>query len=267
MAKIFGLNGVVTGRQGNNVFAIRAGEQVLRKYQPVVFNPNTEAQVATRAKLKLMSQLSAVMTSAIAMPRMGAKSSRNQFVSVNFSATTFLDGNADIDLTAVKLTKGVIPLTGMTATRTAASTIEAHITGISTGHPFADVDRVEYFAFIEQADGSLRLAQKASSSTLEGGFPVTMAMGTSRKAVVYAYGIRFNNEAARVAYGDIEVVEANDIARLISNRVLLESDVSMSDTQAVVVPAQSTQANINEPRDGENEGNGGGMRKKGSSSK
>lgn len=264
MAKIFGLNGVVVGRQGNNVFSVRAGEQVLRKYQPNVFNPNTEAQMATRAKMKLMSQLSAVMSSAIAMPRMGMKSSRNQFVSVNFPAATYLNGNADIDLTAVKLTKGVIPLSSMIASRTAVNTIEAHIGGINTGHPFADVDRVEYFAFVENTDGTLRLAQKASSSTLEGGFSVTMSMGTSRKAIVYAYGVRFNSEAARVAYGDIAVVEANDIARLISNRVLLESDVTMSDTQAVVVDPQSTQNNVSDPRGNENggEGEGGVVKKK-----
>lgn len=243
MAKIHGLNGVVTGRQGNNVFAVRAGEQILRKYQPVVFNPNTEAQVATRARMKLMSQLSSVMASAIAIPREGMKSARNQFVSINYPASTFTGGNADIDLTKVKLTKGVIPVAGLVATRAAANVIEAHMLGVSSSDPFSDVDRVEYFVFVEQSDGTLRLSQKASSSTLEGGFPVTLNAASNRKAIVYAYGVRFNSEAARVAYGNISVVEADDIARLISSRVLLESDVSLSDTKVAVVPQQSTQSN------------------------
>lgn len=239
MAKIYGLNGVLTGRQGNNVFAVRGGEQILREYQPKVFNPNTEAQVAVRARLKLMSQLSAVMASAIAIPRLGAQSSRNRFTSVNFPATSFVDGEAQVTLTAIKLTTGVIGLQGLTATRSAANAIEAHLGGIPSTQPFADFDRVEYWAFIKQADGTLRLGQHASSSTLEGSFPVTMAMGTSREVVVYAYGVRFNTEAARVAYGDVTVAPADVLAHLIATRSLLESDVSTTETQAVVVAAQA----------------------------
>lgn len=253
MAKIFGLNGVITGRQGNNVFAIRAGAQMLRKYQPVVFNPNTDAQVATRARMKLMSQLSAVMATAIAIPRDGMKSPRNQFVSINFPATTFVGGNADIDLTQVKLTKGVLPMAALSVSRTANTVIDAHFLGVSAGAAFADVDRVEYFAFVEQNDGTLRLAQKASSTTLEGGFPVTLTMGSNRKAIVYAYGVRFNSEAARVAYGNISIVDASEIARLISSRVLLESDVTLTETKVGVVPQQNTQTNASEPRGDEEE--------------
>lgn len=239
MAKIYGLNGVLTGRQGNNVYAIRGGEQILKKYQPVVFNPNTEAQVAVRARMKLMSQLSAVMATAIAIPRLGAQSSRNRFTSANFPATSYADGEADVTLTSIKLTLGVIGLQGLAASRSAANSIEAHIGGIPSGQPFADYDRVEYFAFIKQTDGTLRLGQHASSSTLEGGFPVTLAMGTSREVVVYAYGIRFNSEAARVSYGDVTVTAADVMARLIATRRLLESDVSTTETQAVTVAPQA----------------------------
>lgn len=239
MAKIFGLNGVLTGRQGNNVFAVRGGEQVLRKYQPVVFNPNTEAQVAVRARLKLMSQLSAVMASAIAIPRLGPQSSRNRFTSLNFPATSFVGGEATVTLTDIRLTTGAIGLQGLAASRSNAGGIEAHIGGISSAQPFADYDRVDYFAFLKQADGTLRLGQVASSSTLEGGFPVTMAMGNSSEVVVYAYGIRFNTEAARVAYGDVTVTSADVMARLIANRRLLESDVSTTETRAVTVAPQA----------------------------
>ena len=52
------LNGIVgkgTGKLGASVFAISGGEQIVRQYNPVVSNPNTDAQVAQRAKLKLMS--------------------------------------------------------------------------------------------------------------------------------------------------------------------------------------------------------------------
>lgn len=253
MAKIFGLNGVITGRQGNNVFAIRSGKQLVRKYQPVVFNPNTDAQVAVRSRMKLLSQLSAIMATAIAIPNNGMKSARNQFSSINFPATSYAGGKADIDLTRVKLTKGVLALANLNAVRAASTTINANILGVNPDDPFADVDRVEYFAFVQLSDGTLRLAQKASSSTAEGGFPVVLRMQSNKKAIVYAYGVRFNSQVARVSYGDISVVEASDIARLISSRALLESEVSLTDTKAAVVPMQSSQAIANEHRDDEDE--------------
>lgn len=236
MAKIFGLNGVVTGKQGNNVFAVRNGEQILRQYQPVVHNPNTGAQVEVRAKMKMLSQLSAVMASAIAIPREGVKSPRNIFTSINYSAATFNNGQAGITLTSIKLTKSVVSLSPLIVSRN-GSNISVNIGGIPTQSPFSDFSRVEYWAFTKQSDGTLRLAQKASSSTVEGGFPVTMDIRSNNEAVVYAYGVRFNNEDAAVRYGDVTVTPAETIAKLITSRSLLESDVTLTETKAEVVPA------------------------------
>ena len=239
MAKIYGINGVVTGKQGNNVFAVRNGEQILRKYQPVVMNPNTEAQVATRAKLKMLSQLSAVMATAIAIPRNGAISPRNAFTKLNFPATTFVNGEADITLTSIKLTKSVVSLNRIVASRDAGNVLSVHIGGVPSTAPYADFSRVEYWAFVKQSDGTLRLAQYASSNTVEGGFPASLPIGTSAEAVVYAYGVRLNNETARVAYGDVTVTTAETMAKLIASRVLTESDVTISETKAEVVPTQA----------------------------
>ena len=238
MAKIYGINGVVTGKQGNNVFAVRNGEQILRKYQPVVMNPNTEAQVATRAKLKMLSQLSAVMASAIAIPRNGTVSPRNAFTKLNYPATSFENGQANITLTNIKLTKSVMSLSSVGATREGSNSISVHIGGVASSAPYSEFSRVEYWAFIKQTDGTLRLAQYASSNTVEGGFPATLAMGSTAEAVIYAYGVRLNSEAARVAYGDVTVTTAETMAKLIATRVLLESEVTVSETKAVVVPRQ-----------------------------
>lgn len=239
MAKIYGINGVVSGRQGNNVYAVRNGEQVLKKYQPVVYNPNSEAQVATRAKLKMLSQLSAVMASAIAIPRNGAVSPRNTFTKLNFPATSFANGEATITLTSIKLTKSVVSLNGIVATRAAGNTISVNIGGVPSAAPYSDFSRVEYWAFVKQADGTLRLAQYASSNTVEGGFPASLPVGTSQEVVVYAYGVRLNTEAARVAYGDVTVTTAETIAKLIANRMVMEGDITLSETKAVVVPVAS----------------------------
>lgn len=58
MAKIYGLNGVLEGKVGNTVFATVGGQNIARKYQPIVANPRTTAQVNQRAKVSLAGQIS-----------------------------------------------------------------------------------------------------------------------------------------------------------------------------------------------------------------
>lgn len=58
MAKIYGINGKLTGKVGNTVFAIDGGIQVARQYNPIVANPRTEAQQSQRLKVNLAGQLS-----------------------------------------------------------------------------------------------------------------------------------------------------------------------------------------------------------------
>ena len=58
MAKIYGINGKITGKVGNTVFAIDGGIQVARQYNPIVANPRTEAQQSQRQKVNLAGQLS-----------------------------------------------------------------------------------------------------------------------------------------------------------------------------------------------------------------
>ena len=60
MAKIYGLNGVLRGKQGNNVFSVQNGTQVVKAYQPVVSNPRTTRQQFQRAKLALAGKMSGV---------------------------------------------------------------------------------------------------------------------------------------------------------------------------------------------------------------
>ena len=110
MAKIYGLFGSMTGKVADVVMSVRNGEQIARKYQPIVTNPNTPAQVEARAKLKLMSQLSAVMASVIAIPRKGNVSSRNGFVKKNYQSLTYASQQADIALANVQLTDSVVAM-------------------------------------------------------------------------------------------------------------------------------------------------------------
>ena len=60
MARIYGLNGVLRGKQGNNVFSVQNGTQVVKAYQPVVSNPRTILQQFQRSKFALAGKMSGV---------------------------------------------------------------------------------------------------------------------------------------------------------------------------------------------------------------
>lgn len=226
MAKIYGLFGAMTGKLADTVMVVRNGEQLARKYQPVVSNPSTEGQIAQRAKMKLMSQLSAVMAPVIAMRREGAVSSRNLFVKYNFRAATFVGDTADIELADIKLTKSVVSLPALSAA------IQASVLTVALTGSEPSLDRVVYCVFRKESDNTLRLvgSQVVSTPGTSQTFSTTFNVNPSPH-VVYAYGIRENSERARVAFGDMEAPTAETVAKLITSSVLLESDVTLTETR------------------------------------
>lgn len=228
MAKIFGLNGVLTGKQGGTVFVVRNGENIARKYQPVVSNPSTQGQIEARAKLKLLSQLSAVMAPVIAIPRVGAVSSRNLFTKKNYAASSYANQQAQINLTAIQLTKSVVALPTVTGTFS-AGTANVQLAAGATG-----LSRVVYAAFAKQADDKLRLAATTviSAAGNDSTFPATLTVGGD-PVVVYAYGVRDNTEAARVKFGELTVVSAETVAKIVTDKTLTEADITLTETQAV----------------------------------
>lgn len=230
MAKIYGLFGAMTGKLADTVMSVRNGEQIARKYQPVVFNPQTPAQIAQRAKLKMLSQLSAVMAPVIAIPRQGAVSSRNLFTKKNFPTTSYADDQAEIELTSVQLTNSVVGLPVLIVTRT-GSTVTVGLSP-NTG---LDVDRIVYAAFEKKTDGSVLFIGSQVNSTpgAENTFEATFtANAGDADVVVYAYGVRDNSENARVTFGNLTALSAETIAKLVVNRILTEKDVTLTKTVA-----------------------------------
>ncbi len=57
MAKQTSLFGKISGKLGAVVFSTSGGATISREYNPHVANPNTDAQINQRARMKLMSQL------------------------------------------------------------------------------------------------------------------------------------------------------------------------------------------------------------------
>lgn len=231
MAKINPIFGKAQGKIGGTVFAIRNGEQIMREYNPAPYNPSTSAQVQARAKLKLLSQLSAVMAPVIAMRRSGAISSRNMFTKVNYPATTYSDSQADIILLNVKLTRGILSLPPIRATREGTNVTIEFTSAVK-------YDRVVYCVFIKQADNTLSLAQTFVNSTPGESELFPQSLISERvPLVIYAYGVRDNTDAARAVFGEMQVVTAETVAKVIVNRTLKETDISLTETVAVALEA------------------------------
>lgn len=90
MARIYGLNGVIRGRQGNNVFSVQNGTQVLKAYQPAVSNPRTLQQQVQRSKFALAGKISSIVPNAaiVGIPRGNKRDRRARFVSLISKAAT-----------------------------------------------------------------------------------------------------------------------------------------------------------------------------------
>lgn len=234
MAKIYGLFGSMNGKVADVVMAVRNGEQIVRKYQPTVANPSTPAQVQARAKLKLMSQLSTVMSSVIAMRRVGAVSSRNQFVKANYPAATYANNQADITLSMVKITNSVLSLPAISATR-GEGNVSVQLT-----FPVSGLSRMVYTFFIKTSDNSLRyIGSEVVADAGASGFFTTTRTISAGAHVVYAYGVRDNTDAARAKFGNLSVPTAEAVAKLVVSNTLTEADVTLTETKFVAIEPQA----------------------------
>ena len=231
MAKIYGLFGAMTGKVADVVMVVRNGVQVARKYQPVVSNPSTPAQVAARAKLKLMSQLGEVLSKGIAFTRQGIVSARNRFVSANYAISSFDTENqrAEIDLLNVKLTPGVMGIPPITLTRTTGKVVAM----LSEGAVF---DAVVYVVVQRQGDGNLRFITAEQVTEAGANFQFQSSeipFASALTGVVYAYGIRFNSETARAKYASLLAENSEGYLSVI--RTASEADYSVSETVASAI--------------------------------
>lgn len=235
--KLTGITGTGSGKLGSAVFSVSAGEQVVRQYQPVVTNPSTPQQVDNRAKLKLLSQLSAVMADVIAIPKVGALTPRNIFVKDNYPLVTAENGAASVDLSQLAITKGGMQIPEVVAERNADTSIDVALA------MKADqlVDRVIYIMFYRNNQGELQLVDSAVVETAgEGGlFPWSFPY-YQQDVVVYAYGIFDKNAKATASFGNYAVATGTQVASLIAGRHVDESDYLITKTRGIVLAGETT---------------------------
>lgn len=232
-----GLTGTGSGKLGSSVFSVTAGKQIVRQYQPVVTNPSTQTQVNNRARLKLISQLSAVMGDVIAIPRKGNVSSRNLFVSDNYHVTEAINGVATVDLSAIGLTRGGVQIPYINAERVDTTSIDVALADKAD----QIVDRVVYIMFYRNRSGELQLADSAVVETAgtDGKFPYSFGY-IAQDVVVYAYGIYDKNNKATAKFSDYAVETGTEVASLISDRKVSDKDYLISKTQGIFLVGETS---------------------------
>lgn len=232
MGKVTSLYGKTTGKIGSIVFATSGGETIAREYNPHVANPSTMAQVNQRARLKLMSQLSASLAPVIVIPKNGLVSSRNAFTKLNFDKSMANNGIAQITYENVQLTNGNLGLPTIEATRAQGSGISINLADDAS----QSVDRVVYILYRKTSEQRLQLVSSviAEGAGSNGTFPATLPY-TEGDIVLYAYGMRDTSESASAKYGNMQVANAIDVARLTAYRNISSEDYQFTETRGATM--------------------------------
>ena len=220
-----------TGKLGNTVYAQYAGACVAREKAATVSNPNTEGQVAQRAKFKLASQLSAALESSIVIPKKGMVSARNQFVSKACDEIIVSGGVAQVSYENLQLTAGNMGLPSISAQR-----VDNNINIALTEDAGASVSRVVYEVYKKSSENQLMkvASQVISEAGNDGTFPASIA-NFSGDVVIYAYGMIDKDAAATAKFNNYSVQSGSDLARLVSNRSISTSDYKFTQTRGLTM--------------------------------
>lgn len=230
MGKVTSLYGKTTGKIGSIVFSTSGGETIAREYNPHVSNPNTEAQVNQRARLKLMSQLSAALAPVIAMNKEGLVSARNKFTKRNFGYSYATDGEAQVSYENIQLTSGNASLPAIVFKQAEGQT-PASLSLAENASSF--VSRVVYIIYKKTENGGLQLLDSkiVEEAGVDGKFSWALLRNMNDNYVFYAYGMQDMSAKATAEYGNLYVTTANDLAKLIASRQISASDYQFTQTR------------------------------------
>lgn len=238
------LFGKINGKIGSVVFSTSGGSIIAREYNPNVANPNTMAQINQRARMKLMSQLSASLSPVLAMTKDGLVSKRNKFTKLNFPASYALNGVAQITYENVQITEGNTSLPALTA----AGQVSGGNMQLGAGllvNPTATISRVVYCLFKKTAEGKLEYITSQIVSTRQQNpeaayFVAIFPNMPVAEYVIFAYGMSDTSERASANYGNLNVVTASDLAKLIATRAISFSDYQFTQTRAITIASDGT---------------------------
>lgn len=251
MGKVTSLYGKTMGKIGSIVFSTSGGYTIAREYNPHVANPNTQAQVNQRARMKLMSQLSASLSPVLAMTKDGLVSKRNKFTKINFPASYALNGIAQITYENVQITEGNTSLPALNASG-AVDVDQMSIIISLAAEPSSTINRVVYCLFKKSNEGKLEfITSKINSTRWNKGFNYPFMDQFTNLAVaeyvIFAYGMSDTSERATATYGDLNVVTASDLARLVATRAISYSDYQFTQTRAITIASDGSAVEPEQP--------------------
>ena len=240
MGKVTSLYGKTTGKIGSIVFSTSGGETIAREYNPHVSNPNTMAQVTQRARMKLMSQLSAALADVIAMRKDGLVSKRNKFVKRNFINSQGLNGVAQVSYENLQLTEGSLGLPQILGGLVDVGEGEVEWQFYLAQEPAANIKRVVWIAFLKTQENKLQLiTSEIVSTSTEKSFlwkpNWSPDIWEGYEIIVYAYGMADTSEKATANYGNLQVTNASDLARLVGTRAISFEDYQFSQTRGTTI--------------------------------
>lgn len=254
MGQVTSLYGKTMGKIGSIVFSTSGGKTIAREYNPHVANPNTMAQVNQRARMKLMSQLSAALAPVITIRKEGLTSARNKFVQKNFGASYASEGVAQISYENVQITSGNA---GLPQAKWIANKVDSTpiLGAYFSDEPSTNIARVVWCLFRKTDEGKLEFVSSQIISQRNSTTPniyflaefsgvawndTTNKLGASY--VIYAYGMSDISERATAQYGNLNVKNATDIARLVATRSISFSDYQFTQTRGVSANSGESQA-------------------------
>lgn len=149
-------NEIRLGKKGGLV-TYKVGDMILaREYNPKVHNPRTEKQVQQRAKIKLLSQLAAIVRDIIAIFPTSEKSARAIFLAENWQNVECQELTAHFHLENLTLTNGIVPLPSIRK-EIVVSTIRDRVWISMAEPPEDEVRAVFYYQFNRTDNGLLYL--------------------------------------------------------------------------------------------------------------
>lgn len=241
MGKVTSLYGKTMGKIGSIVFSTSGGQTIAREYNPHVANPNTIAQINQRARMKLMSQLSACLSTSIVMQKEGLVSRRNKFTKRNMPACYASNGTAQITYENVQLTEGSLGLPQIVADFAVdAETGTENLNIALASNAAINVARVVYNIYQKTDEGKLQLLYSAISNSASSSGS-TFAISTpatpfsNKELVIYAYGMVDTSERATANFGNLNVQNGSDLATLVASRTLSYEDYQFTQTRGATL--------------------------------
>lgn len=220
------------GKLGNTVYSLSGGVCIARQKAESVSNPNTVAQVETRSKFKLLSQLAAALSPVIAIRKDGLVSGRNQFMTINKNSAQYVGNDASINLNKVQITKSARGLQDFEANRSGGTAVAVNLLNDMS----SAIDRMIYSMFKKNADGSLTLfdSKVVSEAGAEGKFAANLAF-TDASVVIYAYGVKLTTAASKTAFGNMQAPSAEQVAKLLTTSTEAASGSQVTRTKALTM--------------------------------